>query len=752
MRQFILLLFLSFISLIPSAVQAEDSISCGQKHHWEVLLDHIHPSFDAVTGKGKCCPEGFHFDGTGCAVTPNCDPGCKYQDGKCHAEKQPFCPDGSHLRDNNCFANKLPKCTSPSTLEGDVCVLGQLECGEGFQYDNATGKCISTKPPQCFFPDTFYNGKCVARTEPRCQGEMEFEDGHCVFNKAPVCDEGQYNAELSVCDSGTPRCPEDSIVQGSTCMSKNPPKCPIDDEYDPIMKKCTSNELWCDDGWTLDKYTHQCRHKKEPFCRGNTVASFDRIHGTTRCCPADMYWDGKSCVKSAPATGCDYGFNQQGDKCLSPAESEPECDDGSWLKGDACVSISGPRCEFGYDSRNGICIRRENPNCFSKTTVKCGSGSVLRDNVCVLLDASPKCPHGFVFDSKRCISDKPPTCDGNSVFDGEDCVTRKTPSCKNRPGTTFINGKCVKDHPSSCQAAGAMPDGLGRCVMRPICEEGVFLNGGCFVKAPSCDRGTSYDPKTHSCTCAQVVSCDEGYILNNGKCEIPIVPCDGDSIMKGNKCCKKPECGLGQSWSDQLEKCLTVPKCESPYIRQGAECIHRMVPICSPGYKFDMDSGFCVKVKDAACALGSLNHKTGLCEDDGNCKDTAELVDGCCTEKNERLECFDVTLRDCDVPGTYESRLKRLSSALGRSGLTGLPLSISSPYQFELAGWTHQEEAKPEVLKEIRSGEVKFEEAKSEEVESKEVESEEVELEEVEFEKDLSEEVESEENEFEEVE
>lgn len=713
MRRLILISLLSILSLAPPAVQANGVVARHQKHQWEILLDSIHPSSDPISGGSKCCPAGYHFDGTRCAITPTCDAGCAYKSGKCVAERQPFCPEGSYLQGNGCVSNKAPSCPLPAILEGDACVSDKPGCGDGFEFDTTIGKCVSSESPQCFHPYKFYKGKCVTDDGPKCPLGMRFRLGNCVSEKEPSCDKGNYTVELSACVGGEPSCPADTLLQGNTCMSKNPPICPQGDEYDEVLRKCVSRELFCDDEDIFEVDANaQCRHRDPPVCGiPNMHASFDAITGTGRCCPNDMEWDGGFCVMSTPPDGCAPHLTQRGDKCLLVSTKQPKCPAKTKLKGNSCVSVEGPRCEFGYDPRNGICVRRENPkcpedfhfdasegSCFFKTPVKCDSGSVLRDNVCVLLNVPPRCGFGFIFDSKQCVSDRVPTCGRDSTFDGEACVVSKIPSCKQRYGTSFADGKCVKDVAPTCKTGSL--DILGRCVVRPVCEEGVFMNGGCFVNTPSCDRDASYDPVTKSCNCAQNLSCDEGYTLNNGKCEVSAKErvCEQGTTLKGGKCCKKPNCKPGHFWSNLNEICVAgSPRCPEDSILHSDRCGAAVMPSCPAGYILDFDLVMCVQWSEPVCEEGTrFNPRTGDCEDKGICESTKKPpVDGCCPSGGKE-ECFTVAvkLEDCDAPGTYDSRVRRmqtLQSSLAKSGLDSLDMVISD---WRISDGSDQDEVK----------------------------------------------------------
>ncbi|KAJ5715301.1 uncharacterized protein N7483_012482 [Penicillium malachiteum] len=245
MRQLNCLIFLSILNFIPSGVQAKTSVALQQQNDFSLksLLQSLHTSRDPISGETKCCPIGYHFDGKDCVISPDCDSGCYFDSGKCHAREEPRCPGDGIPNGMNCFTTKGPECPTHAELKDKTCVVGQPQCGDGFEYDHSLRSCVSIESPQCGDSYDFSKGRCITKKRPECRGRgaTRFENGHCIGTSPPVCDKGSYNDKLSLCQADAPRCPGGSSIQGNVCISKNGPSCArADDEYDPDMKKCTS--------------------------------------------------------------------------------------------------------------------------------------------------------------------------------------------------------------------------------------------------------------------------------------------------------------------------------------------------------------------------------------------------------------------------------------------------------------------------------------------------------------------------------
>ncbi|KAJ5950055.1 hypothetical protein N7454_001639 [Penicillium verhagenii] len=629
-------------------------------------------------------------------------------------------PPNTILQDDKCFSIYPPDCDKDAILEDGVCVMNKV-CGKKFHYDFEIGKCVYNRGPECTSGYLFHDGKCVTFAEPNCTTQavpgLTWDGSDCV--STPFCSNGEYNAKLGLCVWGEAKCEGNSTLEGDNCKSDSPPSCSFsEDEYRPDLKKCVSSKYFChDEGYELDIYTNQCHHQQKPQCKDEGLfASYDQKHKTSRCCPIDTYWDGSinRCVKNGQhaQTKCDIGFIKSNGKCVILANTQPACPHGAKLMGDACVNMAGPTCEFQYDSLDGKCIERKNPicakdfefdasdgKCYHKKAVECKDGSALRYGYCALLNEVPRCPHNHVLDSKGCLSTEKPSCSPGSSFDGHNCVgsaVDKKAWCRDG---SFVNGKCVlTDRAPSC-TRGATIDKRGRCVALPTCggksgSKEVRRGDKCFVQVPGCDHDSFYDPQSKSCTCAQILKCEDGFKLNNGKCEsiVPVEICTGNTFPKGGKCCERPLCEDGGVWNFEEQKCfLSEQPCPDGFLLYpGGKCVRLETPVClGKGFEWDDDSRECRWTVPVECKKGDFDLITETCEGRNSCPRGFTPVDDCCLPEDKKIECLDVNLRDCDAPGTYKTRRRLIEAVLGREGLDKTHYAISPPYEFTVANNTN---------------------------------------------------------------
>ncbi|OJJ46420.1 hypothetical protein ASPZODRAFT_16186 [Penicilliopsis zonata CBS 506.65] len=591
--------------------------------HWTTSF----PSTDPISGQSKCCPVGTMFDGHACVLgIPSCPTDYDLRDGKCVATFDLLCPPGSSLQGEYCLSNDLPKCPEPAQWDGSACVVGAAFCPPGYEPKENT--CISAELPRCPEPHTYYQGMCIDKKPPVCPGGMMLNDGHCASLEPPRCPpETKFNDLNHLCTSLTaPFCPPGSKMDQGDCISDMPPVCPKDSVYSAVQGLCISPVgLSCEEGYRLDPTTNNCTHEDQPACPAGLAFSYNQDLGSGRCCPAQMTWNGNTCVRKPGPDGCFEGRGARPRGLLSG----PKCRPGFSVGDGICIHSERPRCghDHQYDRERRLCVRNIKPECEDKRTV-------LQGNVCVHKTLGPTCPKDFALKDNLCISttDSPDCVDG-SYRKGHVCVASVAPGC---PSDTFlVNNHCVSTHKPVCRE-GSMPDGKGSCMtsVKPECPDGqTVTTDGCLVGTPRCHGDTVYDRKDQVCVDRKDPDCPPGYhwTKDDNKCvSDTLADCQEGYTRRQNGQCesdKQPECPVPHThWDRDRQKCVgdspvcppgqhfdgisacvldLPPDCPQGFSLRDHKCFADKGPVCQPNTQFNKHSGVCEAMLEPECPPGS---------------------------------------------------------------------------------------------------------------------------------------------------
>ena len=293
-------------------------------------------NIETVTVVDKKCPPGSVYDEdlkqcvpieTVTIVDKKCPPGQVYDEDlkQCVPIADDSCPEGFE-RDE-----ATGKCIPVVTVVDKKCPPGQVydedlkqcvpvvddSCPEGFERDEATGKCIPVvtvvdkkcPPGQVYDEDL---KQCVPIKTDECETGYEKVNGVCV----PTCKEGFER------DEATGQCiPVVTIIDT---------KCPTGQVYDEELKKCVPIEVEdeeCKTGY--EKVNGTCVPVcKEGYVRNSETGTCEKVEKE---CPVGQMRNAEGkCVPIPKTTECKPGFEKVNGVCV-------------------------PVCQTGYKRVNGVC-------------------------------------------------------------------------------------------------------------------------------------------------------------------------------------------------------------------------------------------------------------------------------------------------------------------------------------------------------------------------------------------------------------
>jgi len=497
------------------------------------------------------CPTGFRLVDNSCfhEEDPKCPQGYIWNKSVCYREELPVCKEGRYSN-GNCESIEGPKCDFPFEKKGSVCehrekpfcdpgmklfsieqrtgvdrarccrdvpgmqlrwstcefpATGPEECPPEMTYDPKKKICTSppnyAKCPQGFEHDKV-NNVCISTGSLKCEVGIPM-NGRCILPGPPDCGrEARFDQKTGRCIGGIPKCPKDSILSGSHCVSIiYIPECPANTTL-TLNGMCISTILpTCPDNSTITDGS--CVHPHPAKCPDGTYTSGPNCiePGPTPTCPAGTFLVGSDCVGDEPPR-CTPPFVSTGNnKCVSP--EGPKCGkDFALDEQGRCVSRLDPLCPPGsqYVHCTKTCVSRETPKCREgdmdakgncrKGAPMCPPGTAFIEGVCVG-SKQPKCPEGSRHDgvTGKCISVADPECPVGTHMDGDKCVA--DPACPEK--TRLKDGKCVVDTPPDC-------GGLGLKFSK---ERNMCVTTG----DPKCPDGTVYDRAGRRCTATSKQRC-----------------------------------------------------------------------------------------------------------------------------------------------------------------------------------------------------------------------------------------------------
>lgn len=256
--------------------------------------------------------------------------------------------------------------------------------------------------------------------------------------------------------------------------------------------------------------------KKERVSQGNYCG--DRLQQSPYCVDA---------IITKPDLKCSEGFTYRDDiKSCYQEELVPAligCPETFELSSDGsvCERVESTNlqvsCPAGYtrDHINDLCFKEQVSNAVSFCPE--GEGWTKDEHACnyLLTESITTCPAGYHFLNGQCHQ-----------------VQSKLPDCEN--GYVMINGRCEKYEVTpieDCQEGYTLKDGTCRLVSDA---------------SPVCSSGSTYNPLTDKCerldTTPPIISCDNGFSLNNGVCEQivteAVISCPEGFILENNSCKK----------------------------------------------------------------------------------------------------------------------------------------------------------------------------------------------------------------------
>ncbi|KAJ5861633.1 uncharacterized protein N7529_008943 [Penicillium soppii] len=324
--------------LFTVSVSHAQLITPGQTALRKYTLDDIVPTTDQTSGHVKCCPSGTEFDGQGCTLgAPICPDGSSRVGDKCIFHTTPSCDKGYELKNGLCVTTKPPNCERGTIPSGDHCVLeGIAKCGPGYLLQNNI--CVSQSPPVC--PDgEHFNGKsCASLIGPKCPDGARLMNGVCIDEKPPGCPKDTFfDVTGTRCISEqVPGCPDQATPQNGQCISGTGPQCRDGSKFSPKSQSCVIvDKPQCPPDTEL--VDNKCIYDGQFQCEPGTTLSTDKADGTSRCCPANMTWDGKLCSAKVIDGKCPDGSPAINNRCEKHSNPQPHCPPNFKLEKTRCV-------------------------------------------------------------------------------------------------------------------------------------------------------------------------------------------------------------------------------------------------------------------------------------------------------------------------------------------------------------------------------------------------------------------------------
>ncbi|KAF1769482.1 hypothetical protein GCK72_001299 [Caenorhabditis remanei] len=240
-----------------------------------------------------------------------------------------------------------------------------------------------------------------------------------------------------------------------------------------------------------------------------------------------------------------------------------------------------------------------------------------------------ECPTGFTCEEKQCIGrNKSPST--SCTFDVE---------C--REGFVCSEGKCYPITSVKCNRHVLISEGSARSIVSDCGKHGRCVNGQCVL-----DR-------------CQGVSCEEGFLCRDGKCEkvleafcIGHADCGPNMLCQQNKCQLKPQEPLCNCQPHEIchhGQCYPNTQCTSIYCEQGTYCVEgQCLSAIGKTCQDDTCHGGTVCVNGVCIA----NPCPGRCPHDQDCRlGECRIMEGvpCIGECRHPFVCIDGRCRrnDC---------------------------------------------------------------------------------------------------------
>lgn len=384
--------------------------------------------------------------------------------------------------------------------------------------------------------------------------------------------------------------------------------------YSPITKTCICTAQYvrirgvctnCNPGYYYDSYSDQC------LCKPGYI----EINGfCCAVCPNDQTYVNGRCI-------CNNGQPLYNGQCvaplLCPLNSHPDKDTGCCVCNDGYSVINGRCSNYQYCGVNGYlkygqCYCNDGYFWILGACRQCGSNEAYNGVAC-------ECYLGYVRDySGLCVvSTATPKCYANERYD----ATIKACVCID--GTQYLRGKCV--------TVPTCPTNAHYNSLNCVCNEGYILNNGaCQVatqSVPTCPTNAIFNGV--GCTCSIGF-----YQTSSNACTV----CPGGTSWNGQTCATTPKttCAAGYVYNSNIGQCeASAPSCGNYAFFNGATCecltnyhlINGVCQQCPAGTSFDGVQCASRTVTQTTLTCGSNQVAVnGACV----CNDGLYLINGVC--------------------------------------------------------------------------------------------------------------------------